>query len=408
MKKNITATFGFVLLIALCYGSRPVHADIGDAGASARAIGMGEAFVAVADDASALHYNPAGLNQLSSIALTTQYDKLMMGLDDRSIVQTSHLGYAQPMLGQRKRAWGVSFDQFKGSEFFSDRVINIGMATEIPLSKRTKDQFSMGVGIKQWQRQYNGNAYTANAVNNGVATGQSDPLFSSHGTSKETYALDTGFLYQFGRGSHFSIGGSLININRPDRSLAGDGDRAPFQARVGTAFRTSKTIFSGEFRRVEQYSGLTDHGWALGAEHSVTVTKNGALSFRAGYEQGSRDYQAVSVGLSVRIYQIQLDYALNLPIGMGESIQNQHLNLTLRFSLPQKDSTSLSLSSRLPTSAAEESFAADYQNDVKHYYERKAAGASMEERLYKLQGLIMRYSQSKNDLSWTYKELSAL
>ena len=33
-------------------------------GISARAVSMGEAFSAVSDDATAIHYNPAGLTQL--------------------------------------------------------------------------------------------------------------------------------------------------------------------------------------------------------------------------------------------------------------------------------------------------------------------------------------------------------
>ena len=39
-----------------------------------RAIAMGQAFVAVADDANAVYWNPAGLNQLGGSEITAQYD----------------------------------------------------------------------------------------------------------------------------------------------------------------------------------------------------------------------------------------------------------------------------------------------------------------------------------------------
>jgi long-subunit fatty acid transport protein len=56
-----------LLLPGLLYGQAKVGtagAQFLELGVSARAVGMGEAFVAIADDATAVYYNPAGLTQL--------------------------------------------------------------------------------------------------------------------------------------------------------------------------------------------------------------------------------------------------------------------------------------------------------------------------------------------------------
>lgn len=50
-------------------------------GASARAVGMGDAFVALANDASAVYYNPAGLTALEGPQLTFDYLKYVADID---------------------------------------------------------------------------------------------------------------------------------------------------------------------------------------------------------------------------------------------------------------------------------------------------------------------------------------
>lgn len=62
MKKNIGISISLILFLS---GFSVAKAqDLTFAGAGARAMGIGGAFVAVADDATAIHWNPAGLTQL--------------------------------------------------------------------------------------------------------------------------------------------------------------------------------------------------------------------------------------------------------------------------------------------------------------------------------------------------------
>jgi len=49
-----------------------------DLGVGARAAGMGEAFTSVADDSSAVYWNPAGLGLLNNIEISVTYDKWFM------------------------------------------------------------------------------------------------------------------------------------------------------------------------------------------------------------------------------------------------------------------------------------------------------------------------------------------
>lgn len=68
MRVRIYLLFLVLLLLpGVLYGQAKVAtagAQFLEIGVSARAVGMGEAFVAIADDATAIYYNPAGLTQL--------------------------------------------------------------------------------------------------------------------------------------------------------------------------------------------------------------------------------------------------------------------------------------------------------------------------------------------------------
>src|SRR6266852_2891154 len=61
------------------YSNRSTAYPILSVGVGARAVGMGESFTAVADDLSALHYNPAGLGQLKSTQLSLMHDSYLDG-----------------------------------------------------------------------------------------------------------------------------------------------------------------------------------------------------------------------------------------------------------------------------------------------------------------------------------------
>ncbi|MEW6515883.1 MAG: PorV/PorQ family protein [candidate division FCPU426 bacterium] len=71
--------------------------------ANARAFGLAEAFSALADDAAAIHYNPAGLYAVPSYQVNTAFQK---GLYDTFY---SHLGFAMPLNNQAGLGVAVSY-----------------------------------------------------------------------------------------------------------------------------------------------------------------------------------------------------------------------------------------------------------------------------------------------------------
>ena len=87
MKKILPrVVIGSILVLMLsysCYASGPgtTAANYLKIGVGARATAMGGAFTAIADDATALYWNPAGLSQIKGKQLSASYNSWFAGIN---------------------------------------------------------------------------------------------------------------------------------------------------------------------------------------------------------------------------------------------------------------------------------------------------------------------------------------
>jgi hypothetical protein len=122
-------------------------------GVSARAMGMGEAFVAVANDASALFYNPGGVARLSHRELLATHTQLPAG------IYHEFAGFVYPV-SKSAGTWGVSFvaltmDDMKrtvplaaGDHWDGPWFSAASYAGGITYSRSLTHKFSAGVTLK--------------------------------------------------------------------------------------------------------------------------------------------------------------------------------------------------------------------------------------------------------------------
>ena len=91
----IFLSFAFHLLSFTCFAAGPgtTGATFLKLGVGSRPIAMGEAYVAVADDVSALYWNPAGLAQITGKQVNLIHTEWFQS------IRYEYLGYCQPLLG---------------------------------------------------------------------------------------------------------------------------------------------------------------------------------------------------------------------------------------------------------------------------------------------------------------------
>lgn len=292
--------------------------------AGARAPGMADSFTAIADDADSIVYNPAGLVQLQEGQITSQYGQLVKGLDDGSTLGTTYLGYAHPLIAGY-RTIGFGYHNFRADNLFNERTLILSYGQRVDAQfGGLRGIYSIGGNFKQLHRQYEPDRFTENALNDaGVASNQRDQLFSS-GNAKDTYAVDLGGLVQFGAKYQYTAGLALINVNQPDVSLGGDGDKAPLAIKAGLAYRPRWGTLTAESRQVERLVNQRDQDLAFGVERNFPFAALGALIMRGGYASGSRGYKALTTGMSYIYSRFRLDYAFSFPVGNFADTSGSH------------------------------------------------------------------------------------
>lgn len=275
------------------------HAANGEAGfaflklgVGARAMGMGSAFVAIADDPTALHWNPAGLaTGGDGIRLTAMHNEWIDDFRQEYAAVTGPVGPG---------TLGASFTGFYTSEF--ERRDDTGVLTGHFGFNDIAATLGYGVNL-------------APGAAAGATVRYIREMIADENAS--SVAFDLGGRYAVGA-SGLSLGAAVQNVGGEAKFVA-ESFPLPLTIRGGAAYRREIKAMQGtgtvstEFRKARGEDGR----FHLGGEYAY----HDWLALRAGAKFGY-DEQDVSFGLGIVRGKIAFDYAL-LPI--GANLGSSHL-----------------------------------------------------------------------------------
>lgn len=317
-----------LLFCAVFLAAQPAAAAFEDAGAGARGPGLGDAFAAVADDVSAIHYNPAGLGQLRRTELATSYSRHFLGLGDGTGLSSSFLGYAQPLRRGEKGTVAAAWEQFSvDPSLYKEQTVSL--AYGVQAWNDEVSELHAGAAARYLQRSFGSLPEASNATNRLAFTNQTDPVLAGR---RSRGALDGGLGLLYARG-RLAVGFSADHLAQPDVAFSGgDRDTVPLTLRLGTAYRSLLSNLVAEWSTRRSPAGSRDHLVTLGAERWLARLLLGEFGVRGAFSTGTRDRRRLSVGLSHRTKLLQADYAFGLPMdGVAGTAGTHRLSLSLRF-----------------------------------------------------------------------------
>ena len=261
-------------------------------GAGARSIGLGGAFTAIADDATATVWNPAGLGSAPDLSLNFSTQQLDLDRSHNFIALTKALGSAGS-IGLAITNAGVSgIPQYDSKENYGGEFDYSANAYSL----------SYGISIGNFSVGLTGRML---ADNFGLDSVENQSGFGG---------VDVGVI---GHALHIDVGEEQVPtfhygvVAKYLGAAIGD-DTVPMVVNVGLAYNlymgnvvTFAADIEQEFVNLDQSATSL----RLGAEYTIVTYKSTALSIRGG-AKASRDTQSLFGGFGVNIGGLQLDYAI--------------------------------------------------------------------------------------------------
>jgi len=339
-------TYFFIFVLVAFFFSHPGIGCLaaGTSGATvlkqtsgARPLGMGEAFVALADDVNALTFNPAGLAHIRNHEISVMY------LD--SLVDTwfGFIGYAHPIGGKAER-------EAKGRRFrpmiARRNRATIGLAVSIfqagkmvldPEGKtvRAEEDYlaNLGFGYTILRGGEKGErmaprARSTSQLRNEVSLGLAIKFL--HSTLVEKYSA-TAFAFDVGALGKFMIGKSRLQLGVTAQNLGTkikfeeEGDTLPLTVRAGGSYRMD---FGKEHKFTISGEALKPNDGDFRGSGGMEYWYREIFALRAGYKVGY-DLGSFTCGAGLA----WKDYEFNYGWGMSGSKMgdNHRFSLTARF-----------------------------------------------------------------------------
>lgn len=320
------------ILAALLLAAAPARAAFEDLGAGARAPGMGGVFAAVADDAYAAHYNPAGLALLSRPQVAMSYSRLHMGLDDGSDLSVSNAVYAHPV--ERLRGTlAFSWHRFALTGLYSESVYGVSYGRAVDLGA---GKLLVGASVNLLQHGFTPNDSARNAKDANLAVVGADPVLSGANNASAP-DLDFGLLYR--TEGPLTLGLSVKHILEPNLAFsAGEHDPVTRAYRLGLAYRKLWVNLASEVKLERAPDGGLYKELGLGAERYFPTLNMGHFGVRGGLAVGSHEFRQLSTGLTYRLGKLQFDYAFLIPLGGIPGAAGSHrIGMVFHFGAPSDE-----------------------------------------------------------------------
>ena len=296
MRKLVVALCLFGMAVPGLVGAANIFEKVGTfdgqflkIGVGARAEGMGGAFVAVSDDASALYWNCAGIARIEGSQLSLNNAIWIADTQFNQIGYVFHVKKFPGAFGVNARSLSMK-PMVETTAYQPDPLVGTG---------RTFDAGMMSLGFtyaRSFTDKFSAGG-TANFINEGLAD-----------LSQQTYSFDLGTLYDVGT-LGMKIGMSIQNIGTQVKFIQREG-RIPSIFRVGTSFQMlntadNKLVGSFEFSHPPDNSERMN----VGAEYSF----HDFVRLRGGYNI-NYDAEALAGGVGFRfpissMGKADLDYA---------------------------------------------------------------------------------------------------
>jgi len=327
---NQKNNFRLTLCAALLAGfSGFASAAYDDLGVSARVMGLGNAYTAVADDAYSVYYNPAGLAQLPRPEFGTAYAKLYPGLSDNSNLQNTFLVYATPLEGGRQGGLGFGLDYFSLDNLYHETSLYASYGRDL-LPGILPDKLYGGLSLKYLNRGINpGSLANAPVSDTGqILNGEVDPVLQN--TSKTNIDLDLGFLYKLD--PRWTLGLTVQHLLEPNIAFGSTPDPLDRNYKLGASYRTPFALLSGEIDDETAPDYSREEIATFAAEKWLPTLQFGTFGIRGALSAGTQQYRALSVGLSYKIYKMEFDYGMSVPFGgIANMYGTQRIGLTFFF-----------------------------------------------------------------------------